>query len=256
MGCEQIVNEKGATKLVRPGGPSRGGERKQNRLAAVIASPEAERPRVPAQGDTAEVFDTSAWQARWAAIRPAAGTTGVYICGCAGTMALSGALGLPIRKVGTAQDVGARMGELSGQRYGSLVVRDFAVVDEPGWANWEPAKISCRPTHPASPVRVLPRQLAVALPPGISAADFEAMLVAALALTTLAHLAASPAGQDLCRRRGASIDDLLRFSRRAGGRVLATEIGVMAPAGDASRLVALVEWMIIGLVMPRQGRGG
>ena len=98
-------------------------------------------------------------------------------------------------------------------------------------------------------MRVLPRQLNVELPFWISAADFEALVVAALDPITLVGIAATPAGRDLCRRRGVSVDALLRYSRAAHGPVLATEIGVVAPSGDASRLVAIVEWILIRLVM-------
>ena len=243
-------------KLVRPDGTSRGGERKQRRLAAAIKLPEADRPRLPLQQDTAAVFDTAAWLKRWGGIRPVAETTGVYVAGCSGSMRLGGELGMPTLKPGTAQDVDARMAKLNSERHGSLVVRDFAVADEPGWSDWEPARFSCRPTHPASPVRVTPRQLIVDMPFWISANDFEALVVAALEPITLASIAASPAGRALVTRRGCDLDSLLRYSRSARGPVLATEIGVVAPSGDASRLVSLIEWIVIRLVVADDGWEG
>ena len=251
---ERIMNMK-ALKLVKPDGTSRGSERKQRRLAATIALPEAGRPRLQMQQDTAAILDTATWRRRWAGIRPMAETTCVYVAGCTGSMALAGILGMPVLKPGTAQDVDARMATLNGERHGSLVHRDFAVVDEPGWSDWEPAKLSSRPTHPASPVRVLPRQLVVELPFWISSADFEALLVAALEPITLASIAASPAGRALAKRRGCDPDALLRYTRCTRGPALATEIGVIAPSGDAARLVSLIEQILIRLVVADDGWG-
>ena len=245
-----------ALKLVRPDETSRGGERKQRRLAAAIAQPEPNRPRLPAQADTAAIFDTAGWQKRWGGIRPVAETTAVYVAGCTGSMKLGGVLGVPTLKPGTAQDVDARISKLNSERHGSLVHRGFAVVDEPGWSDWEPARFSCRPTHPASPARVTPRQLIVELPFWISSADFEALLVAALECITLASIAASPAGRALAKRRGFDPDVLLRYTRSARGPVLATEIAVIAPSGDASRLVSLIEWIVIRVVMADDGWEG
>ncbi len=251
---EQNMNKK--LKLVSSNGTSRGGERKQRRLAATIAVPEPDRPRLPAQADTASVFDTEAWRKRWGSIRGVGETTGVYIAGCTASMRLGGELGMPVLKPGTAQDVGTRIKQLNSERYGSLRIRDFAVHDEPGWADWEAARLSCRPTHPASPVRVLPRQLIVDLPFWISASDFEALLVAALEPIALASLAASPAGQALSRQRGGDPDMLLRYTRGKSGPILATEIAVIAPSGDTSRLVALIEWVLIRLVVADDGWEG
>ena len=248
---EQNMNRK-KLNLISSDVTSRGGARKQRRLAATIALPEPNRPRLPAQADTAAIFDTAAWLKRWGGIRRMAETTGVYIAGCTGSMRLGGVLGMPTLKPGTAQDVDARIAKLNGERHGSLVQRNFAVVDEPGWSDWDPARFSCRPTHPASPVRVTPRQLVVELPFWVSASDFEALFVAALECITLASLAASPAGRALAKRRGFDPDALLRYTRSARGPVLATEIGVIAPSGDASRLVSIIEWILIRLVVADQ----
>ncbi len=243
-------------KLVRSEGSSLGSERKQRRVAATIAAPEADRPRLPAQADTAEIFDTIAWRRRWGAIRGVAETTNVYVAGCTGSMRLAGEIGMPVLKPGTAQDVDARIAKLNGERHGSCVIRDFAVVDEPGWSDWEPARFSCRPTHPASLVRVTPRQLIVELPFWISSQDFEALFVAALECITVASIAASPAGRALAKRRGFDPDALLRYSRSSRGPVLATEVAVIAPSGDASRLVAVIEWILIRVVMADDGWEG
>ena len=161
---EQNMNKK-KLKLVRSDGSSLGGERKQRRLAATIAAPEADRPRLPAQADTAEIFDTIAWRRRWGAIRGVAETTNVYVAGCTGSMRLAGEIGMPVLKPGTAQDVDARIAKLNGERHGSLVIRDFAVVDEPGWSDWELAKLSCSPDPPGvARTGHAKRQLVVALP--------------------------------------------------------------------------------------------
>ncbi len=248
--------EGAALKIVEPVETARGGERKRRRLAATIARPEPNRPRLPAQGDTAAMFDTESWRRRWAAIRPMAETTNVYVAGCPGTMALGGILGVPIFKPGTAQDVGARMRKLNAQRYGSVVISDFAVHDEQGWSAWEAAKLSAPSTHPASPVRVLPRSLAVELPFWITPQDFEALIQAALDPITLASVAASPLGRALCRQRGCDPHTLLRYSRGPRGPKMATEICAMAPSGDAGRLVALAEWIVIHLVVADDGWEG
>lgn len=249
---EQNMNKR-KLKLISSDVTSKGGARKQRRLAATIEAPEPNRPRLPGQVDTSTIFDTQKWRERWCGIRPVAETTGVYVGGCTGSMRLAGKIGMPVLKPGTAQDVSARMAKLNGERHGSLVHRDFAIVDEPGWADWEPARFSCRPTHPASPVRVTPRQLIVELPFWISSADFEALLVAAMEVITLASIAASPAGRALAERRGCDPDSLLRYTRSTRGPVLATEIGVIAPSGDASRLVRLIEWIVIRVVLADRG---
>ena len=69
----------------------------------------------------------------------------------------------------------------------------------------------------------------------------------------MASIAASPAGRALAERRGCDADALLRYTRSAHGPVLATEIGVIAPSGDAIRLVALIEWIVIRLVIADDG---
>ena len=249
-------NNRNKLNLISSDGTSKGGARKQRRLAAAIAAPEPNRPRLPAQADTAAIFDSATWRKRWGGMRPMAEVTGCYIAGCTGSMAMAQTLGLVVLKPGTARDVDARMAKLNGERHGSVCIRDFAVHDEPGWSNWEPSKLSARPTHPASPVRVLPRQLSVELPFWVTPQDFEALLVAALEPVTLAHLAASPAGRDLCRRRGVTTDALLRYTHSARGPVLATEVAVVAPSADAGRLVALVEWILVRLVMAEDGWEG
>ncbi len=108
-------------KLVSSNATSRGSDRKQRRLAGAITVPEPDRPRLPVQGDTAKIFDLPAWRKCWGGMRAMAETTGVYIAGCTGTMALGGAIGMPTLKPGTTQDVDARMRKLNSERYGSVV---------------------------------------------------------------------------------------------------------------------------------------
>lgn len=230
-----------------------GSERKQRRLAGVITAPEAARPQLPIQADTSTLLGSGAWRSRWAALRPAADTVSVYVAGCQGAMALGGVLGVPLFKIGTTTDVSARMRKLNQQRYGALRVRDFAIVEEPGWDSWSAARLSAPATHPASPVRVLARELVVEVPCCISISDFEALFTAALEPIGLATLAASPEGRALCRRRGCDRDAVLRYSRAARGPVLSTELAIVAASGDAARLVALIEWIIIRLVLAGDG---
>ena len=241
--------KKRALQLVDAIATPQGTERKRRRLAGTIAAPEPNRPRLPAQSDTAAVFDSAAWQARWHATRPTANSTSVYVAGCLGTGATGALLGVPVFKPGTARDVGARIAKLNRGRYGSLAIRNFALVSDEGWSTWEACKLSARPTHPASPVRVLPRHLAVEFPGWVTPQDVEALLVAALEPITLAHLATSPAGRTLAKRSAGGIDELLRFTPGARGPVLASEISVFAPSGDAGLLVALVEWIVIRLLL-------
>ena len=206
------------------------------------------RPSQPARAPN-DTFATPAWRELWNRIRRSGNTTCAYIAGCSGTMTLGHRLGMPTLKAGTGEDVEARVRKLNQQRYGSLVVRDGTLVKEEGYDNWRPCKLSAPPCHPASPVRVLPRSLLITLPAWLTRSRFEAMLNGALEPIRLAHLAATPAVQDLCRRRGCDLDELLRFSRSARGPVLASEIAVIGPSADTARLVALIEAMLIGIVL-------
>ena len=226
-----------------------GTERKRRRLAATITDRLAARPRLAMPLPTAPVFDGPAWRERWARIRHGGEVVGCYVAGCAGSLKLGQLLGCPWPKLGTGIDVERRIDDLNRERYGALRVRGFEFVEEDGWSDWKPARFSARPTHPASPVRVLPRQLEVQLPPWVSAQDFEALFNAALEPVSLPFVVARPAGRDLLRSRGREVDDALRYSRSARGPVLVTELTSFGPSADAARLIAAIEWTLIRLVL-------
>lgn len=154
--------------------------------------------------------------------------------------------------MGTAVDVDRRMGELNDERYGSLRIQDFCFVEEAGWGDWEPGRFSARPTHPASPVRVMPRQLQVQLPFWITPQDFENLFNAALEPVGLVHLVGRPSGRELIEARGCTRDDVVRYSRSARGPTLASELASFGSRADANRLVAIVEWIVIRIVLADQ----
>ena len=232
-------------KAVHPRGTER-------RRAACIAERLEARPRLAMPEPTDEVFNSAQWRKRWSAIRGMGEVTGCYAAGCTGSLKLGQILGCPWPKMGTAVDVDRRMGELNDERYGSLQIQNFSFVEEAGWSDWDAAKFSARPTHPASPVRVLARQLQVELPFWVTPQDFEALFNAALEPVALTHLIGRPAGRALIEGRGCTRDDVLRYSRSARGPVLATELASFGSRADAARLVTLVEWIVIGLVLADQ----
>ena len=225
------------------------GREPQRRGRAPIANRLDARPRLAVPPSTDDVLDSSVWRQRWSAIRHMGEVTGCYAAGCTGSLALGQILGCPWPKAGTAVDVDRRMGELNQERYGALRIQGFEFVEEPGWSDWEPARFSARPTHPASPVRVLARQLQVELPFWITPADFEALFNAALEPVSLTHLVGRPAGRELIQGRGCTRDDALRYSPSPRGPVLASELVSFGSRADANRLVATLEWIVIGLVL-------
>lgn len=230
----------------------RGTERQRRQTAAPIAERLEARPRLAVPPSTDAVLDSSLWRQRWSAIRHMGEVTGCYAAGCTGSLKLGQRLGCPWPKMGTAVDVDRRMDDLNQQRYGAQRIQGFEFIEEAGWSDWEPAKFSARPTHPASPVRVLARQLQVELPFWITPQDFEALFNAALEPVALTHLIGRPAGRAMIESRGCSRDDVLRYSRSASGPVLATELASLGSRADAARLVATVEWIVIGLVLADQ----
>ena len=230
----------------------RGREPQRRGRAARIADRLETRPRLAMPAPTGEVLDSAEWRRRWSAIRGMGEVTGGYAAGCTGSLKLGQVLGCPWPKMGTAVDVDRRMEELNDERYGSLRVQNFSFIEEAGWSDWEPGRFSARPTHPASPVRVMPRQLQVQLPFWITPQDFENLFNAALEPVSLVHLVGRPVGRDLIMARGCTHDDVVRYSRSARGPVLASELASFGSRADAARLVAIVEWIVIRIVLADQ----
>ena len=252
--------EGAALKIVEPVETARGGERKRRRLAATIARPEPNRPRLPAQGDTAAMFDTESWRRRWAAIRPMAETTNVYVAGCPGTMALGGILGVPIFKPG---DGAGRRGEDAQAQRPALRQRRHLGFRRPRRTGLERlgGREAERPIHSPGLARARAAALAggrVALLDHARRRTFEALIQAALdPHITLARCGGEPArASPGAGRRGCDPHTLLRYSRGPRGPKMATEICAMAPSGDAGRLVALAEWIVIHLACRRRRLGG
>ena len=132
-------------------------------------------------------------------------------------------------------------------------MRDGVIVCEEGFRDWSAARISAKPCHPASPVRVLPRQLLVTLPSWLSRDRFEARLNALVAHRSLVQIIGTPLGWELCRRQACDRDELLRYSGSPSAPVLATEIGLVAPGADAAWVIALIEALLIGIVLDERG---
>ena len=225
-----------------------GTESKRRRRAASIVDRVPARPRLCLPATTAAVLDSAAWRARWRE-SCSENTVGIYIAGCKGSLELGQRSGCPFPKIGSAIHVARRMVELNEERYGSVRIRDGAYVEEAGWDDWEPSRLSAQPTHPASPVRALPRELRVTLPLGVSAHDVEVLLNTAVEPISLAHLAGTPAGNALFRSRGCGLDDVLRYSPDRRAPVLATELCSFGPSADTLRLITTLEWALIRHVL-------
>ena len=231
--------------------------RKAVRLAPAIPALIADRPRLPEiDPSLSTVFDSPWWARNYAARRAVCSTLSVYIAGCLGTSALAAVLGAPTFKVGTAEDCEARIDDLNRQRYGSHAVLDGRMVDEAGYDTWRLARLSARPTHPRSPVRVMPRWLVVDVPSCLSANEFEAMLNQRLESFQLARIAGTSVGRAQCRQKACDPDLFMRYSRHGRSLELATELTLIGPSADTARLIGLIEAMLIAIVRAHAGEEG
>ena len=216
-----------------------------------------ERPRLPDPDlSLAAIFDSAWWARAYGARRSECHSLTVYIAGCLGTSALAATLGIPAFKVGTAEDCEARIVELNGQRYGSHAVVNGRMVEESGYDTWQLARLSAPPTHPMSPVRVMPRWLVVDLPSWLSPSQFEFMINCRLMTLQLVRIAGTSAGRALCRQRSCDPDRFMRYSRHGRSLELATELACIAPSADATRLIGLIEAMLVAAVRAHVGRRG
>ena len=231
--------------------------RKTVRLAPAIPALVTARPRLP-ELDTSlsAVFASPWWRQVYGARRPKCRSLCVYIAGCVGTGTLAGLVGIPVFKVGTAEDCEARIDDLNRQHYGSYTVLGGRMVEEDGYDAWRLAKLSARPTHPMSPVRVMPRWLIVDVPSWLSANEFEFMLNHRLESFQLARVSGTSAGRAQCRQRGCDPDSFMRYSRHGRSLELATELALIGPSADTARLIGLIEAMLIAVVRAHAGEEG
>ena len=231
--------------------------RKTVRLAPAIPALVTARPRLPElDRSLSAVFASPWWRQVYGARRAKCRSLCVYIAGCVGTGTLAGLVGIPVFKVGTAEDCEARIDDLNHQRYGSYAVLAGCMVEEDGYDAWRLAKLSARPTHPMSPVRVMPRWLIVDVPPCLSVNEFEFMLNHRLEAFQLARMSGTSAGRAQCRQRGCDPDLFMRYSRHGRFLELATELTLIGPSADATRLIGLIEAMLIAVVRTHAGEEG
>ena len=231
--------------------------RKAIRLAPAIPTLMSLRPRLPESDPSlSAVFDSPWWRQKYGSRRSSCRSTCLYIAGCVGTGTLAGLVGIPTFKVGTAEDCDTRIDDLNRQRYASYTVLDGRMVEEGGYDAWRLAKLSARPTHPMSPVRVMPRWLVVDLPSFLSGNEFEFMINHRLERLQLARVVGTSAGRAQCRQRGCDPDGLMRYSRHGRCLELATELTLIGPSADTARLIGMIEAMLIGVVRAHAGEEG
>ncbi len=243
-----------------------------------VPSAHASPAPLPALGGVAldlaprSAFTDAAFIQRWQPGR----LVRVYVASCPGLRALTRplrehahgvAIGGPLPlacKVGTADDIGARMAGLGQARYGSLCKDDPAHADS-GFAAWtaEPLATAAAEPSPGSPVRVVGDGLEVTLPDRVTAVAFDQALARALAGSSLAGWARSSAGQAFCAARGVDPARLVRGTPGSGGSIAwSSEIVLMRPRHDARRLLCLCEQLVlelataepVGMPKPRRAR--
>ena len=234
--------------------PSR---RKAVRLAPAIPALVTARPRLPEPDPSpSAVFASPWWRQVYGARRSKCRSLCVYIAGCVGANTLASLVGIPVFKVGTAEDCEARIDDLNRQHYGSYAVLGGRMVEEDGYDAWRLAKLSARPTHPMSPVRVMPRWLIIDVPSCLSAAEFEFLLNHRLEALQLARMSGTSTGRAQCRQRGCDPDLFMRYSRHGRSLELATELTLVGPSADTARLIGLIEAMLIAVVRAHAGEEG
>ena len=193
-------------------------------------------------------FESQEWRAQW---RPGIDLHG-YVIGCDGLQRLAHYSGEAIVKFGTCAMAGlnARTCSLGRQGYGSISRSRDGYAAEEGWSLWTPFRtLALAPQSPLCPIRRSTQSLIITLPEGVSAGQGEAAINRALAKFSLLHFADSDEGRKICARRGIDPGRLLRFSPEHGDRIsAATELLLMRPQADASRLAAILAGTVIGLV--------
>ena len=219
-----------------------------------IPSLMSERLRLPDPDPSlATNLGSAWWMQAFGASRGKCTPLTVYIAGCLGTSSLAALLGAPIFKAGTALDCEARIADLNSQRYGSYAVLDGRMVEGTGYNTWQLARLSAPPTHPLSPVRVMPRWLLIDVPWFLSTNEFEFMLNQRLESLQLARIAGTAAGRAQCRQRDCDPDQFMRYSRHGRDLELATELTLLGPSADTGRLIALIEAMLVEVVRVHVG---
>ena len=173
--------------------------------------------------------------------------------GCAGLAELAKPLGRAIVKFGTC-DIGRlteRRRELGQQRYGSIYRSPSGYISEKGWAFWESfPRLQVGALSSFSPVRGSTESLIVTLPQGMTAGRAEALINRALLRYSLRYFADCDLGRKICAEQGILPDRLVRHSPGPNGSVTAaTELLLLRPQADASRLAGIIADVIVGHVL-------
>ena len=187
--------------------------------------------------------------ATWAAAYRPANAIVAYVAQARGLARLSMGLGgHSLAKVGTtaADNVERRLAELGAAEYGALHRGARGYEREPGFEVFlPPPRLQLKPQHPASPVRLTRFGVAVALPRGLSAGEFEAEFNRRLAPLRLQNVAEGDAGRGLCACSGLEPTEMLRFYRAGNTVKAATELTLMRPQADVGALARLCADVVI-----------
>lgn len=113
----------------------------------------------------------------------------VYVAGCAGCANLSRLHRFRLYKIGTTTDPGLdrRLAEIGHEQYGGAIHQGTGIEVEPGFEAWVALAIATSRTPLVPGITILPRAVAVDLPPAMSARNFDSALCKALSKRAL-HL--------------------------------------------------------------------
>jgi hypothetical protein len=106
----------------------------------------------------------------------------VYIAGSSGCLRLSKLNNHKVYKIGTTcnPSIEKRLAETAGDKYGAAVRQGSGIVVEPGFDAWIALAIATSRNSADPGIKVLPRSIAIDLPPGLTARSFDNALRKAL----------------------------------------------------------------------------
>ncbi len=177
-------------------------------------------------------------------------TTCVYVAGCQGLRSLSGKLGLPLFKIGSAgTDVLNRVAQLNADRYASGYRLDERIAMDPGFDAWKLMTMDySMPRSADSPVRLDPRALRIKLPALMSRRQFEGRLRKELAPISLAHWLKADGSQTYLAARGICAARVERYTPYDLGDSVrlspADEIYIFRHRSQMARLCRLCELIV------------
>jgi hypothetical protein len=113
----------------------------------------------------------------------------VYVGGCAGCARLSRLHRFTVYKIGTTNDpdLDRRLKEIGHEQYGGAIHQGTGIEVEPGFEAWVALAIATSRPPLGPGITILPRAIAVDLPPAMSARSFDSALRTALSKRAL-HL--------------------------------------------------------------------